>query len=362
MDINSKINVPYVDKHNKPKSVIDSYKKRKGFKIENEKRKYRKKRRDLTMTRFGNLVVKEMLFDQFVSGHKRTMCRCVCDCGNEVTVRSDILLAGKSTSCGCMTIERRAEKNRKDLTGKKFGRLTVIEMIYDKKQDGGTKCKCKCDCGNIITVLQRSLTYGSTVSCGCYQKERTIEVGTKDWTGVVSPYGVKFLKKSCRDANRSWLWECECGICGNIFISRPRSVMSGHTVSCGCVRASSGEQFLRKFFDDNNIHYLTEYTFYGCKLKRVLPFDFAVFNENSDLLFVIEYDGEQHYRPVEFFGGEKEFERRKLADSIKDQYCEENDIDLVRIPYYFSNDDIELVLTNILNKHCISVTTAGRTW
>lgn len=57
-----------------------------------------------------------------------------------------------------------------DLTGKRFGRLTVIERDYEtqkKKHSNGTYWKCKCDCGNSKSISARCLTYGTTQSCGC---------------------------------------------------------------------------------------------------------------------------------------------------------------------------------------------------
>lgn len=93
-----------------------------------------------------------------------------------------------------------------------------------------------------------------------------------------------------------------------------------------------------------------------------MPFDFAVFDNHGSLSFLIEYDGYQHNKPVDFFGGESGFVIRKNNDNIKNDYCTDNNIDLLRIPYSMSLNDIELVITNELNNHCISVTTAGCTW
>jgi len=62
--------------------------------------------------------------------------------------------------------------NEKNLTNKKFGKLTALEKT-DKRQDGGSIIwKCKCDCGNIIEISSKRLQAGINVSCGCYQKER----------------------------------------------------------------------------------------------------------------------------------------------------------------------------------------------
>ena len=66
----------------------------------------------------------------------------------------------------------------KDLTGMKFGRLTVIKRIDDHIEPSGRKVamwECLCDCGNIKNVRANDLKYGKTQSCGCYQKERTSE-------------------------------------------------------------------------------------------------------------------------------------------------------------------------------------------
>lgn len=62
--------------------------------------------------------------------------------------------------------------NIKDLTGQKFGKLTVLEKT-DKRQDGGSVVwKCKCDCGNICEISSKRLRNNINISCGCYQKER----------------------------------------------------------------------------------------------------------------------------------------------------------------------------------------------
>lgn len=62
-------------------------------------------------------------------------------------------------------------------------------------------------------------------------------------------------------------------------------------------------------------------------------FDFIIMKENN-IIALIEYDGEQHYRPVEYFGGENKFKIQQIRDERKDIYCKENNILLIRIPYY----------------------------
>ena len=84
-----------------------------------------------------------------------------------------------------------------------------------------------------------------------------------------------------------------------------------------------------------------EYTFSDLHTNNVpLRFDFAIFNKQHQLIQLIEYDGKQHYIPVEKFGGEKAFNHLKLNDERKNKYCKEHNIKLVRIPY--TNLDIKL--------------------
>ena len=67
---------------------------------------------------------------------------------------------------------------REDLTGRRFGRLTVVEFYgYDRR--GRTQWLCKCDCGNTKVVRAFDLKGGKVVSCGCYWKERLVEYNTK---------------------------------------------------------------------------------------------------------------------------------------------------------------------------------------
>jgi hypothetical protein len=88
--------------------------------------------------------------------------KCKCDCGKETILSGNRLRGGKG-SCGCST-------DVVDHTGKRFGRLLVIERAENNKH-GNIQFKCKCDCGNETIVQSSLLLNGSTISCGCYRKE-----------------------------------------------------------------------------------------------------------------------------------------------------------------------------------------------
>lgn len=130
--------------------------------------------KDLTEIRFGRLTVINRAEDHVKPcGKKEVMWKCRCDCGNEVTVSRSSLTSGNTKSCGCLHNEQLSQRNiqRSDaeLSGKKFGKLTVLKL--DGTIKGNRMWKCLCECGNICIVSTNSLRRGNTVSCGCKKKE-----------------------------------------------------------------------------------------------------------------------------------------------------------------------------------------------
>lgn len=112
---------------------------------------------------------------------------------------------------------------------------------------------------------------------------------------------------------------------------------------CPKCKQSKGEREIENFLIENNIEYETQKRFNNCKNKRILPFDFYIPSIN----LCIEYDGELHYKSVEFFGGNKSLKKTLEHDVIKNKFCKENNINLIRISYLnFSN--IYNILSNIL--------------
>jgi len=81
--------------------------------------------------------------------------------------------------------------------------------------------------------------------------------------------------------------------------------------------------------DSLRIKYLREHTFDNCRYKYKLPFDFYL----PILNMCIEYDGLQHYKPIDYFGGIEKFEEIQIKDKIRDNYCFKNGIFLLRISY-----------------------------
>lgn len=121
----------------------------------------------VTGERFGDLTV--ISFDH-VDKHRASCWLCECDCGKRVVVPRHSLISGGTRSCGC----RKHGPEREDITGRRFGRLTVISFDHDDPHRN-SYWLCECDCGNKTVVTRGGLTSGNTTSCGCYNRERVSE-------------------------------------------------------------------------------------------------------------------------------------------------------------------------------------------
>jgi hypothetical protein len=102
---------------------------------------------------------------------------------------------------------------------------------------------------------------------------------------------------------------------------------------------SRGEKLIDKILTNKNIEYVRQKKFSDCvskrgKICRKLPFDFYV----PDYNVCLEYDGRQHFEPVY---GEEQLEIQKFIDNLKDEYCKENGINLIRVPYTMKKEEIE---------------------
>lgn len=117
-----------------------------------------------------------------------------------------------------------------------------------------------------------------------------------------------------------------CPYHGNFF-----QTPSVHLRGSGCRRCndSFGEKIIANFLNTNNIDYKREYIFNDCRNIYPLRFDFYL----TSLRTCIEFDGLQHFQPVEYFGGSVAYETLKINDKIKNEWCEDNYIDLIRIRY-----------------------------
>ena len=129
---------------------------------------------DLIQKRFGDLTVISYLKHE----GKDFYYECKCDCGNRKITTRNYLKRGWVKSCGCKKYSGfKVNHVIKDITNKKYGRLTVISLAETKK--GKAYWLCECLCGKKAVVLGRDLTTGKTKSCGCYHSECSSKRATK---------------------------------------------------------------------------------------------------------------------------------------------------------------------------------------
>jgi hypothetical protein len=301
------------------------------------------KRKDLTNQTFSELKVLEMIYpNRKIDPKSKTKCKCLCSCGNVVIRNMDDLIQNPNSlkSCGCKRHETIINHCSKDIDGKKFGRLTVLETLYDYQNHTKPKVRCLCECGNEVVLNKNDVQSGHTTSCGCLQRQRASESNTKDMSGYISDSGVKIVKKLYQNDKHVWVYECMCPICSKSFECTPNKIITNHTTSCGCKITSTMEKIVEKILDDFNLKYIKQYSFDDCKNKYVLKFDFAVFDADK-LICLIETDGEQHYKAVDYFGGIDGLFITQKRYTIKNEYCIMNNIPLIRLPYFLSKEEIE---------------------
>lgn len=131
----------------------------------------------------------------------------------------------------------------------------------------------------------------------------------------------------------------KCKIDGCLWYAMPSSILCG----CGCpqCKESSGERQVRQWLEKHYIRYKYQASFEDCRDVLPLPFDFYL----QDYNVIVEYQGRQHYVPIEHFGGQEKFELQQKHDMIKREYCRNNNFKLLEIPYYAN---IEEELNNFL--------------
>lgn len=314
---------------------------------------------DLTGKRFGSLTVikRDYEIEQKHKNERQAWWECQCDlCGSKKSLRSSIIK--KAKTCGCKignhkgivpiaATEASRLANKKNLIGKRFSRLLVIEEAEEDKQvyyNGKHKItwKCLCDCGNIHYATTECLTRGDTPSCGCITKENA-KNNLKDISG--NRYGHLFVIKwlGTQNGNSKYLVKCDCGKEYEIYAS---NLIQGSTTSCGCIQESHGEEKIRDLLIKNKIKFENQKSFedfYYSDTKGKPRYDFFLIEKN----ILIEYDGEQHFRQVYSFDTEERFELRQKHDKEKNMYARKNGYILIRIPYtHFKNLDINDLLEN----------------
>lgn len=138
--------------------------------------------------------------------------------------------------------------------------------------------------------------------------------------------------------------EITCPLPGHgVFLQEPRHHLAG--IGCPSCSESTGEKTIATLLDRLDITYLRQHTFDACRSPKnyLLPFDFYVTLPAGHGL--IEYDGGQHFKPVDYFGGKETFHTLQQNDAIKNRFATAHNIPLLRIPYHQFDNIEQVVLT-----------------
>lgn len=251
-----------------------------------------------------------------------------------------------------------------DLTGQDFGYWHVLYRAENDK-NGRARWHCICTaCGTEKDVNGGHLRGGRSTNCGCIRKEKLRNASKKDQTDKI--YGfLKVIREATseqrpRQDRTGIYWNCTCLKCGrqNVIVFGDY-LRNGDTKSCGCIN-SMNESKIAQILDNANIHYKTQYRFVNLTSTSrpcdQLMFDFAIFNQNNNtLLYLIEFDGSQHFSYFysdtnKGWNNKEQFNITRKNDLLKNKYCFDNNIPLIRIPYDvdYTLQDLKLETTKFL--------------
>lgn len=223
-----------------------------------------------------------------------------------------------------------------DITGQRFGRLVVLEKA--EKRGKNWFWRCKCDCGQEKLIDGRNLRGGYTKSCGCLSIElSTQRLKNATYKDIANQkFGhLTAIEDIGVDNRGEHKWKCLCD-CGNPepIIVLGGNLRSGHTTSCGCIRQSKGETAIEKILQENNIIYEVEKPMFKYSNGYYAKFDFYINNN-----YLLEYDGETHYLAnLHGWHTQEQLSKQQERDIIKNQWCKDNGIPLIRIPYTHLKD------------------------
>ena len=218
-----------------------------------------------------------------------------------------------------------------DLTNKQYEYFKVLDRNTERTGKN-VWWNCQCQCGKIFTATTTEINKGTRKSCGCMKSQLLSQAHLQDLTGQT--FGELTVLRRNKEAQvgghkTTTMYDCLCS-CGNVITVERGKLVSRGQSSCGC-KQSIGELHIHKILKDNNIVYKSQYTCPELKTDKngFYKFDFAILNEQNQVVRLIEFDGPQHKELDNFFNDENVMTR----DQFKNLFAKSKNIPLVRIPY-----------------------------
>lgn len=294
--------------------------------------------------------------------NSKTKMKLQCGCGNVFETNFSAFKRGSKRQCNecgyenknkAQTLTYQEIRHFVEIESNSNCKLLSREYIGDKQ-----KLSFKCKCGSKFTTTFNAFkgkNKRQCNTCGHNTLSNKLKISfaeVKQFIETESDSGCILLSKDYKGNKSKLEIQCECG---DKFTTTFNKFKSKYKRQCNGCSASKGEIRALKWLNSKNIHNIMHYKFDDCRSINLLPFDFYLPYHN----LLVEYDGEQHFMPVDFGGkGEEWALEQHLAvverDNIKNQYCKDNSIPLLRIPYW-DFDNIEEKLEEWLTKQGVSL-------
>jgi len=278
---------------------------------------------------------------------KDTWWACQCDCGNEelVRIRGDRFKSESNFSCGCAFEKTGRKIDDYIQIGNKYGKWKVLK--FKGVINTHATYLCQCECGKIQDMKGADLKFREKKNCGCINcsKGNTLDITGQRFGKLIA------LEPTEKRRGSNVIWKCQCD-CGNICEVSLGNLRNEDTKSCGCIGLSYGEFCIQEILNDNNISYTVQKSFDNCRFSSNYKAKFDFFVNDK---YIIEFDGEQHFKyrfenNYHGWNNKDNFLITREHDLIKNKYCFDNNIPLIRIPYDAEYDlnDLKLETTRFL--------------
>lgn len=292
----------------------------------------------------------KLLSDEYISVKQKLQIQC--SCGN-IFVRS-FNKFNSSNQIKCLKCQNK--RSWKFDTVKHFieiesesGCVLLSNVYRDRNQKLNIKCSCsKNFITNFHTFLNQNKRHCDECSLQNFQnKKKKGIVFLKEYVSTNSESNL--ISEEYNNYHERLDFVCSCD---NKFQTSFASFMNGKTKCNFCSPNSKLELLAEEYFINNKVNYETQYSFSDLRgiNDGLLRFDFALFDKNNNLLFLVELDGEQHFKAFSGFGGLEKFETVKIHDNLKNEYSKNKGLDLYRISYN-QKDEVEIILRGILCKY-----------
>lgn len=285
----------------------------------------------------------------------------LCKCGNKfkTTWKQFTSKQAKKKQCNnCGRKNANAERKYTKEQIEKFVSKYGTKLLSDNYENCKSELTFLCECGGKFEATFDSVKNGKRKRCfACQPKEGNLfkkgmethnKKSEKEFVSQLNKLRGSSYKliSNYSDVKGKIKLKHECGY---VWETTADHVLNhkNECPECFDTKNSKLSRRIQKWLEENGYHFEKEYTFKDCFHKRLLRFDFVIFLNGETI--VIEADGEQHFKPFRYIKDEnkrlEKFQETKKRDAIKNEYCSEKGIQLIRIPYY-EYDSLEILLKN----------------